>query len=107
MPRRRVLQDPGAPPARGSPFHGHLRRREHAQGEYDVRLDFCDSAYNVLATQAGIRLTIGKRGQVEFGIQTYGLPLPRAGTYFMRPYFNGELAVPDLRFEVERLPVTP
>lgn len=64
-----------------------------ALGKYAVRVDFCDDKDNVITKFEGVGIEVKNRGvTVEFGIQTYGLPLPRPGKFIFKLFFNNELA---------------
>lgn len=66
-------------------------RLGEAEGEYDIKVEFCDEAGRILSVFEGLKLVVhSKLVTPELGIQTYNLPLPRPGKYFFRLYFNGE-----------------
>lgn len=62
-----------------------------AEGEYNIRVEFCDEENRKLALFEGIKLEVPSRLQsVDFGIQTRDLPIPKAGKYFFELYFNDQ-----------------
>lgn len=68
----------------------YIRLRD-AEGEYNIKVEFCDEAGKVLSVFEGLKLTVhSKLATPEFGIQTYNLPLPKPGKYFFHLYLNGE-----------------
>lgn len=75
-----------------------------AQGDYDVRVEFLNSAGQVLSQLAGIRMKVeSPLALVEFGIQTYNIPLPAPGQYRFRIYFNDEPT--DTEIPIEAVPL--
>jgi hypothetical protein len=72
----------------------------NAEGEYAIKVEFQDKEGRCLATIDGVRLKAAdKLKSVSFGVQTFGLLLPAPGTYFVKVYFNDQLAASDIRFE--------
>lgn len=72
-----------------------------AEGDYDIRLEIQDSSGRVLSSLSGLKLTVNDRlAEPEIGIQTHHLPLPAAGMYFIKLYFNERPAESDIRIEV-------
>jgi hypothetical protein len=71
-----------------------------ACGEYKVRVEFQDDQGACLSKLQGITMTVGDR-QADFGIgfQGYNLLLPKAGTYFLKVFFNDEQADIDIKFD--------
>ena len=68
-------------------------RLSDAEGEYKIRVEFCDDKDRVLAFHEGITLSIPSRLlNPDFGIKTRDLPLPTPGKYYFKLYFNGEFA---------------
>ena len=64
-------------------------RLSDAEGEYNVRVEFCDTNDRVLAKVEGIKITLKSRlHNAEFGVQTNILPIPKPGRYFFKLYFN-------------------
>ena len=79
-----------------------------AEGDYEVKLELRSAEEKVLAALEGIKLRVDSRlTQVDFGFQAYRLPIPEAGAYHFRMYFNGVPAIEDLVFEAEQLPAAP
>lgn len=79
-----------------------------AEGVYDVRVEFRDSGDRVLAVMGGIHMEVSSRlAQVGFGVQTYSLPIPKAGRYLFRLFFNDEPAASDIVLESNLLEGTP
>lgn len=75
-----------------------------AVGRLDVRLELRDHKDRVLSTLQGQTIEIGSPlDVVSFGIQTAGLPIPAAGRYFFKLYFNGRPAVSDIHFDAVAL----
>jgi len=77
------------------------------EGNYRVKIEFCDSADHVLASMDGIEIQgiRSRQDSVEFGIQTGLLPVSAPGRYTFKLYFNGELAtVKDIDAEVLSMP---
>ncbi len=73
------------------------------EGDYDLKIEFSDGNGIVLATFEGIKLTVHDRlSPVEIGIQTRLLPLPSAGKYDFRLYFNQQF-VQSLPLTVEKI----
>lgn len=71
---------------------GLYLRLTDAQGDYDVKIRFCDSHDRDLAMFQGIKLHIpSKLAHQDFGINTRQLPIPKEGRYHFRLYFNDEL----------------
>ncbi len=71
-----------------------------AEGDYKVDVEFYDGSSRCLAKMTPLRLQIKDRAsEFGFGIQTYGLPIPAPGIYFLRVLFNGEPAIGDIRLE--------
>jgi hypothetical protein len=63
-----------------------------AEGEYRVKVQFCDSHEREIAKFEGIKLVVKNRhDSVEFGIQTNQLPIATPGRYFFRLFFNDEM----------------
>ncbi|MBT4731250.1 hypothetical protein HOB87_04715 [Candidatus Woesearchaeota archaeon] len=64
-----------------------------AEGDYNIRVEFCDAEGRKLALFEGITLNVPSRLQsVDFGIKTRDLPIPKAGKYFFDLYFNDQSA---------------
>lgn len=85
------------------PSLGLFVRLSDALGDYEVRVDYCDSEDRVITKLEGIRLNVRDRlANVELGIQTYNLPIKAPGRYFFRLYFNNELAGGDIALEVAK-----
>ncbi len=73
-----------------------------AHGAFDVNVEFQDSTGKVLARLSGLRVdSRDPLAEPEFGVQIQQLPLPAAGTYFFKLYFNDELCPDDLRLTAQ------
>lgn len=74
-----------------------------AEGEYDVVVEFWDAANQCLARFEGIHVEVADRlAGVQFGFQTYGLPLPSPGRYYFKLFFNGLEVRSDIPVIVEQ-----
>lgn len=63
-----------------------------AEGSYDVRVDFLDSADRRIATFGGMRLDgADPTRMVSFGLQTHNVAIPREGRYHFALYFGQDL----------------
>jgi len=72
-----------------------------AEGEYDVGIDFCNASFQVLSPLRGMRIQVPNRlRSVQFGVQTYNLPIPAPGRYFFKLYFGNEAATVDIPIDV-------
>jgi len=79
---------------------GVFIRLADAEGDYKVDVEFYDSSNRCLAKMTPLQLQVSDRtSEFGFGIQTYGLPIPGPGIYFLKVLFNGEPAVGDIRLE--------
>lgn len=79
-------------------------RLSDAEGDYEIRVEFCDASGRKLAIFEGIRLSVTSRLLApDFGIQTRALPIPAPGKYTFNLYFNNEF-VQGLTLEVEQIP---
>ena len=66
-------------------------RVSDAEGEYKIRVEFCDDNDKRLALFEGMRLSVKSRlANPDFGIQTRGLPIQKPGKHFFNLYFNDE-----------------
>jgi hypothetical protein len=76
-------------------------------GEHDVRVVFLDSNRRQLAMgpRAHIKVT-DRLAQVDFGIQTQGLPLPHAGSYLFEVQFDDQ-PIGDAKITVNVMPILP
>lgn len=62
-----------------------------AEGDYKIRVEFCDAESRKLALFEGITLTVPSRLQSSgFGIKTTNLPIPKPGKYNFDLYFNDQ-----------------
>jgi hypothetical protein len=88
---------------------GVFMKLADAEGNYSVVVELHDSSDRCLARMSPLKLHVTDRtAELDFGIQTFGLFLPSPGVYFLKVFFNGEPAHPDIRFEaclVEGSPV--
>lgn len=79
---------------------GLFVRLSDAAGDYDVKVEFRNSTDQVLAVFGGVHLHVAHRlSPVTFGIQTHNLPIPAAGRYFFKLFFNEEAAPVDIPLE--------
>lgn len=64
-------------------------RLADAEGNYDVRVEFCDNNDHILAMFDGITLSVHSRlHQPDIAIKTANLPIPKPGKYYFKLYFN-------------------
>ncbi len=62
-----------------------------AEGDLNIRVEFCDENDRVLALFEGLKLRVPSRlTSVDFGIQTRDLPIPKPGKYYFKLYFNDD-----------------
>lgn len=76
-----------------------------ARGKYQVRLEFRDSQDRMLNRIEGIEISVPPNAAtIDFGLQTFNLPIPAPGRYHFVLYVNDELAqmVP-----IEAVPMPP
>ena len=75
-------------------------RLTDAEGEYNIKLEFCEMSGNILSVFKGLRLTVNsKLAASDIGIPTHDLPLPNPGKYLFRLYLNEEF-LEDISIEV-------
>src|SRR5574337_2043536 len=68
-------------------------RLADAEGDYDIRVEFCDDNDHILAVFEGITLSILSRlHHPDLGIKTVNLLIPQPGKYYFKLYFNGSFA---------------
>ncbi|MBI5306852.1 MAG: hypothetical protein HZB37_00550 [Planctomycetes bacterium] len=68
-------------------------RLSDAEGDYAIRVEFCDDNDHILGVFEGITLTVSSRlHNPELGIRTVNLHIPRPGKYYFKLYFNGEFS---------------
>jgi len=85
------------------PSLGLYIRLADAEGDYDIRVEFCDASGRKLALFGGIRLSVSSRLiSPDFGIQTRSLPIPKPGKYTFNLFFNNEF-VQSLPLIVEQI----
>jgi len=66
-------------------------RLSDAEGDYDIRVEFCDDKDCVIAIFEGIRFSIPSRlHNPELGITTLNLPIQKPGKFNFKLYFNGK-----------------
>lgn len=86
------------------PGLGLYIRLADAEGDYDVRIEFCDDSDRIFAVFEGITVSIHSRLQhPDFGMKTANLPIPKPGKYYFKLYFNGSFAK-GFRLDVEVMP---
>lgn len=74
-----------------------------AEGELEIRVEFCDENDRILALFEGFRLKVPSRlTSADFGIQTRDLPIQKPGKYYFKLYFNNEF-VQGLELEVIKI----
>jgi len=80
-------------------------RLADAEGNYDIRVEFCDMSGRTLAVFSGIKLSIPSRLiNADFGISTMNLPIPQPGKYEFKLYFNNEF-IQSFALEIYQLEV--
>ncbi|MFN3533398.1 MAG: DUF6941 family protein [Candidatus Brocadia sp.] len=68
-------------------------RLADAEGDYDIRVEFCDDNDRIFAVFEGITLSILSRlHHPDLGIRTGNLLIPKPGKYYFKLYFNGAFA---------------
>jgi len=78
-------------------------RLADAEGDYDIRVEFCDDNDHILAVFEGITLSILSRlHHPDLGIKTVNLLIPKPGKYYFKLYFNGVFAK-DFQLDVEEI----
>lgn len=66
-------------------------RLSDAEGDYAIRVEFCDDNDQILGVFEGMTLSVASRlHNPDLGIRTINLPIPRPGKYYFKLYFNGE-----------------
>lgn len=76
-------------------------RLSDAEGNYDIRVEFCDDKDCILAIFEGISLSVPSRlHNPDLGITTINLPIQKPGKYYFKLYFNGKFAT-DFPLNVE------
>ena len=86
------------------PNVGIYIRLADAEGEYKLKIEFCDSEGKKLAIYDKIMITVQSRlATPDFGIQTHRLPLPKPDVYHFNLYFNDEFVV-SMPLTVELVP---
>lgn len=64
-------------------------RLTDAEGDYNIRVEFCDESDRKLAVFERIKLKVKSRLQYpEFGVKTKNLPIQKPGKYFFYIYMN-------------------
>ncbi len=65
-------------------------RLADAEGDYNIRIEFCDDSDQIFAVFEGITLSIQSRlHHPDLGIKTVNLAIPKPGKYYFKLYFNG------------------
>lgn len=78
-------------------------RLADAEGDYNIRVEFCDDNDKILAVFEGITLSIHSRlHHPDLGIKTANLLIPKSGKYYFKLYFNGIFAK-DFQLDVEAI----
>ena len=78
-------------------------RLTDAEGNYKVRVEFCDENDRTLALFKGFKLKIKSRLQYpDFGIKTSNLPIQKPGKYIFKLYMN-ENQVGSMPLSVEQI----
>ncbi|MCF6154856.1 MAG: hypothetical protein E3K36_06295 [Candidatus Brocadia sp.] len=68
-------------------------RLADAEGDYDIRVEFCDDNDRIFAVFEGITLSILSRlHHPDIGIRAVNLLIPKSGKYYFKLYFNGAFA---------------
>lgn len=79
-------------------------RLADAEGDYNVRVEFCDDNDKILAVFEGITLSIVSRlHRPDLGIKTVNLLIQKPGKYYFKLYFNGIFAK-GFQLDVEEIP---
>lgn len=82
---------PAYPTAR--PTLGLYVKLADAQGYYKIAIEFRDSQDRLLNRLEGIEISAPSGAStVDFGLQTYNLPIPAPGRYHFVLHLNGEIA---------------
>jgi hypothetical protein len=85
-----------------------LELRDVPAGEHEVRIALFDAEHNPLA--GGPRATVNAQGRLDslpLGFQTFNLPIPREGAYFVEVLFDGDTVAKDIRIMATRIPEKP
>ena len=86
------------------PGLGLYIRLADAEGNYDVRIEFCDDNNRIFAVFEGTTLSIHSRlHHPDFGMKTANLPIPKPGKYYFKLYFNKSFAK-GFQLDVEEMP---
>ena len=73
------------------PGIGLYARFTDAQGDYHIRIEFCDTDGRKLAFFEGIKISVPSQLMTpDFGIQIHNLVIPKPGQYDFNLFFNGE-----------------
>lgn len=84
------------------PSLGIFVRVSDAEGTYALRVELQDSTGKCIAAVGEVALKVDHRlAEADLGIQTHNLPIPAAGTYFLRFLFNGVAVPADVRLNAK------
>ncbi len=79
-----------------------------ARGTFEVTVEFQDSTGQVLARLTGLRVeSKDPLAEPEFGVQVQQLPIPTAGAYFFKLYFDDRLCPDDIRLTARQTKPAP
>ena len=68
-------------------------RLSDAEGDYRIRVEFCDDKDHVITFYEGITLSVPSRLlHPDLGIKTVNLPILKPGKYYFKLYFNEKFA---------------
>jgi hypothetical protein len=80
------------------PSLGVYLRLTGFHGAAEVQLSFEESSGERLAWIGAFKVELADPlAVVEIGFQTHGLLIPKSGTYFLRPFFDGEPSDADIK----------
>jgi len=77
-------------------------RLTNAEGEYNVKVEFCEAEGKVLSLFEGKLVVSSRLATPELGIQTYNLPLPKPGKYLFKLYLNDDF-IQDFSIDVVQI----
>ena len=85
-----------------------LELRDVPMGEHEVRIVIYDSERKRLAAGPQFKMNAhGRLDALHVGFQTYNLPIPREGAYFIEVLFDEEPIANDLRIMAAKVPDQP
>jgi hypothetical protein len=85
-----------------------LELRDVPKGEHEVRIVIYDSERKQLAAGPQFKMNAqGRLDSLHVGFQTYNLPIPREGAYFVEVLFDGDTIASDIRINATKIPDQP